>query len=258
LTPEEVHDLHRELRRLASGLTVWGRLVPTRLGPSVAEVARRVRRLARLVGRLRDRDVTVTLLTPDPRRGARVEDLRFWAEYLGRVREDTRTGRELLRAFLRSERQGGLFERAEAVLDLPPRTDADRGLARILAEERRSRQGRVRRAHRRARRRPSSERLHRLRIRIRQWRHLAALEAATGAIVTRPPPTWPRLQARLGKLHDLDVAIATVPEELDGAAPALRLRRRRRRLRRSVQDELERIVARPRKAAALARRRRAR
>jgi CHAD domain-containing protein len=253
LTPEDVHDLHRELRRLASGLVVWARLVPPRVRPAVAEAARRVRRLARLVGRLRDRDVTIALLSPDARRTHGVELLRPWVEFLGRLREDAHTGRELLRAFLRAERQGGLLDRTRALLDLPRKADADRGLVRILAQERRLRQGRVRRAHRKARRKLSSQRLHRLRIRIRQWRHLAALEVAAGAVVARPPPTWPRLQARLGKLHDLDVAIATVPEDLAGAAPALRLRQRRRKLRRSVRDELERIVARRARAAARAR-----
>lgn len=255
LDPEEVHNIHRELRRLASGLSVWGRLVPASREEGVREVVRRVRRLARLVGRVRDRDVTNALLVPGGLPAGPSERLRPWHEFLGRLREDTHTGRELLRAFLRTELQGGLFERAKRLLDLRPRPDADRGLHRILAEERRRRQGRVRKAHRKARRDPTSERLHRLRIRIRQWRHLATLELAARATVTQPPPpSWRLLQGRLGRLHDLDVALATVPEDLSDAGPAIRLRDRRRKLRRSIRTSLEQIASRPERATVRAQR----
>ncbi len=256
LGPEDIHDLHRELRRLASGLAVWARLVPVREEANVREVAVRVRRLARLVGRVRDRDVTTSLLAPRASRGAAAREPEAWREFLGRLRDDTHTGRELLRAFLRSERQGGLFDRVRALLVLTPRPDANRDLHRILAEERRLRQRRVRRAHRKARRRPSSERLHRLRIRIRQWRHLASLEGVARATANHPPPpSWQRLQTRLGRLHDLDIALATVPVDLAGSAPALRLRNVRKELRRSVRASIERIAARPKRATAQARRR---
>lgn len=251
LTPEETHEIHRELRRLASGLTVWGQLVAANQAEAVRQTAQRVRRLARLVGRARDRDVTTALLAPAgrPRPNGSVEP---WREFLGRLREDTHTGRELLRAFLRTERQAGLFDRAEALLGVLPRTDADRGLHRILAEERRRRQAKVRKAHRRARRDPTSERLHRLRIRIRQWRHLSTLEVAARATESRPPTSWQNLQDRLGRLHDLDVALATVPEDLADSGPVRQLKQRRRKLRQSVRTSLDRIAERPRKVAALA------
>jgi len=254
LPPEAVHDLHRELRRLASGLAVWARLVPADAQAGIEEISQRVRRLARLVGRVRDRDVTLTLLAPAARRRPRSEELGAWHEFLRRLREDGHTGRELLQAFLRTERQGGLFERARGVLELTPRADADRGLHQILGEERRFRQGRVRKAHRKARRRPTSERLHRLRIRIRQWRHLASLELAADAAATQPPPaSWSSLQERLGRIHDLDVALSTVPAELAGSTPAQRLKEVRRVLRASVRLSLERIAARPKRVTARAR-----
>lgn len=242
LTATTVHDLHRDLRRLASGLTVWGQLISRLREEEVEVLARRVRRLARLVGRVRDRDVTGELLAPGPRETGL--SVAWWA-FLGRLREDAHTGRELLRAFLTREQQAGLFDRAVRLLDLPPRADAARGLARILAEERRLRQGRVRRAHRKASRKPSSERLHRLRIRIRQWRHLATLELATRAASHHPPPaSWARLQRRLGELHDLDVTLASVPRELGESATPVHLRARRRLLRRTLEGDLERIVLR--------------
>lgn len=253
LSPNDVHDVHRELRRLASGLAVWGHLVSQPQQEGVREVSRRIRRLARLVGRVRDHDVTASLLLPAGR-GMPNHRLTSWDKFLGRFREDTDTGRELLRAFLRTERQGGLFDRTRGFLDLSPRADASRGLHRILAEERRRRQGRVRKAHRKARREPNTERMHRLRVRIRQWRHFSSLELAARATVHHPPPpSWQRLQDRLGRLHDLDVALATVPEELAAESPARRLRDRRRELRRSVRTSLERIAARPDRATAWAR-----
>ncbi len=254
LPPETVHEVHRELRRLASGLMVWGRLLPPPNEVEAREVGRRVRRLARLVGRARDRDVTATLLAPArtrPRNG----ELRAWREFLGRLEEETHIGRELLRAFLTSEQHAGLFERARALAELEPRRDAAVGLHRILADERRRRQQRVRRAQRRARRDPTSERLHRLRIRIRQWRHLGALETASGATSHHPPPVaWRRLQDHLGQLHDLDVALATLPEELADSGPAVRLRGRRREIRRGVRAALERLASGPERARARIRR----
>ncbi len=242
LPPELLHELHRELRRLASGFVVWDRLVAASDGPGVAELARRLRRLARLVGRVRDHDVTAALLGRGLRRTTRGAEVDRWRGFLGRLREDAHTDRELLRAFLTSERQAGILERSRAALALTLRSDAARGLHHVLGEERRRRQGRVRRAHRKARRRPSVERLHRLRIRIRQWRHLASLEVAAGTGTIHPPTAaWRLLQARLGRLHDLDVAISSVPEALAEAAPSRRLRDERRELRRLVRSALERL-----------------
>jgi CHAD domain-containing protein len=244
LSPEAVHDLHRDLRRLAILLSVWERLVPAERAVTVDELARRLRRLARLVGRVRDRDVTAGLLEPS----ARGRDPR-WGEFLGRLREDREAGRELLRAFLTSERQAGLLDRLAETLAVEPRAGAARSLERILTDIRHRRQARVDKAHRKARRDPSAERLHRLRIRIRQWRHLAALESVVGS--RRNPVTsgWQQLQGRLGRLHDLDVALATIPEELGSAPVALRLTERRRRVRLEVRRSLERMGPLPRAAA---------
>jgi len=244
LSPEAIHDLHRDLRRLAILLSVWERLVPTERSAAVDELSQRLRRLARLVGRVRDRDVTASLLAPS----ARGQDP-GWGEFLGRLREDRDAGRELLRAFLTSERQAGLFDRLAETLEVEPKAGAGRSLERILTEVRHRRQGRVDRARRKARRDPSAERLHRLRIRIRRWRHLAALEAAVGLRrAPNPSPSWQRLQGRLGQLHDLDVALATVPEELGAASAAQRLTERRRRVRLRVRRSLERIGPLPRPA----------
>ncbi len=249
LPPDVLHALHQELRRVASGLAVWGRLVPVRAEAEVEEVAQRLRRLARLVGRVRDRDVTMDLLARGGRGAASAADREAWRGFLGRLREDGHTDRELLRAFLTTERASGLLDRAQSALELPARPDAAQGLAQILGQERRERQGRVRKARRKARRKPTVERLHRLRIRIRQWRHLASIEAAAGHAGAPPPESWRQLQARLGRLHDLDVALATVPETLADSAPCRRLRASRRTLRRGIQQGLAGLGVRPRTAA---------
>ncbi len=257
--PEDVlHSLHQDLRRLASGLAVWGRLVPAREEAAVEEVAQRLRRLARLVGRVRDRDVTMELLARGGRGAASAADREAWRSFLGRLREDGHTDRELLRAFLTTERASGLLDRARGALSVPPRLDATRGLSEILGKERHLRQGRVRRARRKARRRPTIERLHRLRIRIRQWRHLASIETAAGAAIGRPPPqAWRQLQARLGRLHDLDVALTTVPDVLAESAQARRLKTARRTLREGIRRSLERLGVRTASLAPTRRRARA-
>ncbi len=240
---ELLHDLHRDLRRLASGLKVWMLLVPSRHGGELTELNGRLRRLARRVGRVRDRDVSLTVLDPVvPSRGS-PRDRAYWESVVTRLRDDAHTGRELLKALLRSEEQGGLFERVRTGFALRPPPGADRGLDRVLREERDLRHRKVRRAHRRARRKPSSERLHRLRIRIRQWRHLAALERATGvAASARPSAAWQRLQDGLGRVHDLDVALAALPRDLVQSPPAEKLRRDRRVLRTSLGEALEHLA----------------
>jgi CHAD domain-containing protein len=249
-TPEDVHRIHQDLRRLASGLTVWDRIVPARHRSEAREVQQRLRRLARLVGRVRDRDITAGLLAPASGRSPPSRNPE-WVEFLGRLRDDTRTGRELLQAFLRTERRGGLLVRVGRLLERPVGPEARRDLGQLLGREGSRRHGRLAKAHRKARERPTSARLHRLRIRIRQWRHFNGL--ANGVRRARgglPSPAWQRLQERLGNLHDLDVALATVPDDLADTAAARRLRRDRRRLLASVQAALDRLEVQPRPPSA--------
>jgi CHAD domain-containing protein len=98
----------------------------------------------------------------------------------------------------------------------------------------------VRLAHRRARRRPSSERLHRLRIQVRRLRHLS--EVRTRLDRRHPhafPPAVRRLQTRLGRLHDLDVVLAGLDEDLRSTEWARSLKRERRRVRTAIRTSLE-------------------
>lgn len=232
------------MRRLRVGLELWGQLLREKDRVPVAALARRTKRLARLVGQVRDRDIVLELLErtrpsdPDP------AEARSFQQFWGRLKDEARTSRELLRAFLTTERDAGLLRSIAESLKVTPRAHAAADLARLMAEENRARHDKVRRAHRRASERPSSERLHRLRIRLRQLRHVSELTRSVVPAAAHPIPTsFRKLQDRLGELHDLDVALATLEPSLDRSAWAADLRKVRRRVRVSARRELDRLTA---------------
>ncbi len=232
------------MRRLRVGLELWAQLLPPKERDAVATLGRRLKRLARLVGEVRDRDIVLELLEQARPRAADPLETRRFHQFWGRLRDDSRTGRELLRAFLTTEREAGLFRAVAQALETPPRPSAAAELARLMAAENRTRHEKVQRAHRRATRRPSSDRLHRLRIRLRQLRHVAEItRSVEPASAHRIPAVFQRLQDRLGKLHDLDVALATLDPDLNRSPWASDLRRVRRRTRTAARIELERLSA---------------
>ncbi len=218
---------------------MWARVLPRPDAATLESLIPRVRRLSRLVGRVRDKDVTIALFArqaraaDDPREAQRVR------RFLMRQRDDARTGRELLGAFLKTERDGGLFAGVAGFLARSPGRGPSSRLGRLLTEEDAARRGRLEKARAKARRRPTPERLHRLRIRVRQLRHFADLTASAGSgSVARVPPLLRRLQGRLGRLHDLDVALSTLDPELKDTAWALRLDEHRRAMRRETRVAL--------------------
>lgn len=242
-SPERVHRLHRAMRRLRVGLELWGRLLSAADRATVTTLSRRVKRLARLVGQVRDRDIVLDVLQHTRPRGATALETQQFHRFWGRLRDDSRTGRELLRAFLTSERESGLFRSIEEALSLRPRSSAASDLTRAMARENVDRHEKVRRAHRRASEKASSERLHRLRIRLRQFRHVAELTRSVEPMVAhRVPVVFRRLQDRLGKLHDLDVTLATLDPELDRSPWATGLRKVRRLTRTAARAELDRLA----------------
>jgi CHAD domain-containing protein len=240
LTPESLHGLHRSMRRLRHALTLWTRVLRPQDRALMKPLDRRLSRLSRLVGRVRDRDVMLGLLEggslPAPRRG----DVTLVARLRSRWRDDARTGRELLRVFLRSERDAHLFEQLEATLSLVPRSDGRVNLAALLEQEEEVRQERVRAAHRKARRKGTVARLHRLRIQVRRLRHLDELRGRLEPDRPQlPPPTVRRLQSQLGRLHDLDIVLDGIGSGLAGTAWGKALRRERRRVRRAIEASLD-------------------
>jgi CHAD domain-containing protein len=205
-------------------------------------LVRRVRRLARAVGDVRDRDVTLALIereAPSPGRSAKgSEELR---RFLGRLRDDASTGRELLRASLTTARRDGLFRDLRLALSVPLRGNAARELERLVRDGWKDHRRKTTKAHRRARQRPSAGRLHRLRIRLRRWRQFATLaEISRAELPERLGGGWGALQDRLGEVHDLDVAIALLPEALSRSPLGARLARALREKRSSAVVALER------------------
>ncbi len=234
-SPASLHRLHREMRRLRTGLGIWGEILGAAGQARLHPLLVRLRRLTRLVGQVRDRDVTLGLLEGVAERPAADDEREQLRQYRARLADDARTGRELLRAFLRSEREARLFDQIAEGFALKPRARSGVQLARVFAENQRRGHGKVVRAHRKARRRPTMDRLHRLRIRVRRLRQISELASAVDP--EHDPAvaeSLRRLQQHLGRLHDLDVLVQDLDPGLQGASWARALRRERRRQRKAI------------------------
>ncbi|HXW67101.1 MAG TPA: CHAD domain-containing protein [Thermoplasmata archaeon] len=231
-TPESLHDLHRALRRLRQALALWARLLGPADRRALRPLDRRVARLARLIGRVRDRDVMLGLIESANLPRPSADDLPRLLRLRARLRDDARTGRELLKVFARSEIDGRLAEHLETLLRRPARADRVPSVRRLLEDEDERRRLRVRAAHRRARRKSSVNRLHRLRLQIRRLRHLDELRARLDPAFPVPNATAVRrLQAQLGRLHDLDIVLTGLDADLRGSRWAEAMREERRALR---------------------------
>ena len=230
-----LHRLHRQMRRLRTGLSLWEALLPSAERELLHPLDVRIKRLSRLVGRIRDRDIALSLLQRFDGRRARHRDLLRVTRYRIRVQEDARTGRELLRAFLRSERQARLLDDVGERLRSLPRSGSFRDPHRAVVLAHARTYDRLMRAHRQARRRPTMERLHRLRITIRRARQVSDLAAALDPRHERGfAPSLTRLQKKLGDLHDFDMVLVGLDDEVRKTAWADALRNERRRHRREV------------------------
>lgn len=223
-------------------MRVWGLLLSPRDAEAVRRTAQRLKRLARLVGQVRDRDVTLGLVTRAGPAGAARAEAREAARYLARIRDEASTGRELLRVHLRTEAEAGLFLGLRQLSDRPGRRSRGARFPPLLTSELEARRRKLSRAHRRAGKRPTPERLHELRIRIRRLRHL---EELADALALSPPTALPRelrgLQNLLGRIHDLDVALGSMGPKLRRSAWARRLREVRRRERATASRSIVRL-----------------
>ncbi|HYA54147.1 MAG TPA: CHAD domain-containing protein, partial [Thermoplasmata archaeon] len=232
---ESLHRLHRQMRRLRTGLALWEALLPSAERELLHPLDVRIKRLSRLVGRIRDRDIALSLLQHFDRAHADREDIVVVERFRRRVQDDARTGRELLRAFLRSERQARLLDDVAERLRSLPRSGNFQSANRAVALAHERTHDNLRRAHRKALRRPTMQRLHRLRIRIRRARQFTDL-----AVVLDPrherkfSAAMVRLQKVLGDLHDLDMVLVGLDRDMQATAWAGGLKKERRRLRREV------------------------
>ncbi|MCI4357570.1 MAG: CHAD domain-containing protein [Thermoplasmata archaeon] len=237
-TPEQLHRFHQRLRRLRASIRLLARLLPEAQADRALEIHRRLRRVARLVGEVRDFDVAIAHLS-DPRLSVAAEppDERLEG-MLRRMGEEAGTGRALLGAFLRSEIDRGLFEESDRlVATAGARLDG----AKAWTACRRavtSGRSRVERSLRRARRRSNPDRMHRLRIELRRAHILSDLvDAAVGRVEPSFPARLSGLQRSLGALHDLDLLVDGFEDVRGKAARSPWVRRedqRRRALRKEI------------------------
>jgi CHAD domain-containing protein len=249
-TPESLHRLHRQMRRLRTGLALWEALLPVAERELLHPLDVRIKRLSRLVGRIRDRDITLSLLQRFDRRKAGPKDAFPVERYRTRLREDARTGRELLRAFLRSEKQARLFDDLAERLRSLPRAGSFANAPRALQQAEERTYDNLRRARRKAIQHPTMERLHRLRIRIRRARQFSDLAVTLDPRHHRRfPVVFVRLQKELGDLHDLDMVLAGLDVDVQRTDWAASLRKERRRRRRRIVGELERLIRAEKKRA---------
>ena len=228
--PETLHRLHRDLRELR---VTHRLLVPLpKAGGSDDATDRRLQRLASRVGEVRDRDVAIEIL------------LRAGGDVGGKLRRGLQTrlrhegdiGRELLRAAARVEMERHLLQTvlrdvSSAAVPSPARLRHD--MESTLGQH----HARVVRAFRRGLRKPSTRRLHRLRIALRNAR---ALRILVGKVTAHPATSVPadldKLQRALGRLHDLDMVaerIAALPstDNLDRWERVWRKARKTERIR---------------------------
>jgi CHAD domain-containing protein len=237
--PESLHSLHRDMRRLGAGLDLWRRLLASRDRELLRPLDARVRRLSRLVGRVRDRDIAIALLERVDGKPYSRGEARRLEQYRTRLRDDARTGRELLRAFLRAERDAHLFDRVQDSFHVRPAARRVTELPKLIARSHLRNRARLEDAHRKARRRPSPSRLHHLRIRVRGVRHLSEIsKKVVPTVVPEFSTALRKLQGDLGRLHDLDVVLDGLDREIRSTAWAEALRKKRRRQRRRIAERL--------------------
>jgi CHAD domain-containing protein len=240
-TAKSLHRLHQELRRLRTALAVWEQLIGSvdqaRLHPLVEQI----RRLARLGGQVRDRDVTLGILEDVAELAKSDQEVEELRHYRARLEDDARTGRELLRAYLRSERHSLLFEHLSEVLGTKTRPGASSDLHKVLTSRHDEGHAKIVKAHRKARRRPSMNRMHRLRIQVRKFRQMSELASAVDpAHSPMLAKSLRRLQQDLGHLHDLDVLLSDLDPTLAESPWAAALNKQRRRGYKAIRKVLKR------------------
>jgi CHAD domain-containing protein len=231
---ETLHRLHRDLRELR---VTHRLLVPLPKGGAGEDVTdRRLQRLAGRVGEVRDRDVAIDILL---RSGGNVGG-KLRRSLQARLRHEGEIGRELLRAAARLEMERHLLQtviRDVSSAPVPTPAVLRHEMETALAQHHAT----VVRAFRRGLRKPSTRRLHRLRIALRNARALRVLVGkVTGHPANSVPADLDKLQRALGRLHDLDM----VAERIAALPSGDNLDKWEREWRRARKTERIRVLAR--------------
>lgn len=247
---EALHDLRIALRCVRRLLEAFARL----LRDTTAErVDRRLRDLAKALGPARDLDVWIALLArPGVRRSAAGDP--HWAAFVEHQQRERENAQRAVRALLGRPRARKLLSRLGYLLRVELHERAGTSGRSFGAYARRQ----VRRAFKAMVREQAlaasnrAEALHELRIAIRKARLLAdlllpVLGPGAGFLILR----LRRVERRLGRIHDLDVALDRA-KALGRRCPAALgsvLRKRRRKQVRAFRREWDLLTA----PAALAR-----
>jgi len=217
---EAAHDLRVTTRRMASALDVWAGLI----GDRTERIHRRLRRLRRAAGPLRDAEVMRDLLLriaaslPHYSRLA-VEDLarRIERQLLRRSAPAARAARKALVTKIARDLERSLAPRAHAhvrpIGAVAARADA---IARVAQLERTARSTLAS-----AIRDGKDDALHAARIAVKRWRYgvesLRALDRDSRAAAARRAPALVEtraLQRALGTLHDLAEVSETIAKRI--------------------------------------------
>jgi len=227
---ETLHRLHRDLRELR---VTHRLLVPLPKGAAAEDTTdRRLQRLANLVGEVRDRDVAIAILL----RSGGDAGGKLRRSLQTRLRHEGQVGRELLRADARVELDRHLLQtvlRDVSSASVPAPAQLRHDMEAALTQ----RHATVVRGFRRALRKPSTRRMHRLRIALRNSRAVRILVGrVTGHPANNVPADLDKLQKALGRLHDMDMVaerIASLPsgENLDRWERQWRKARKTERIR---------------------------
>ncbi len=235
-TPGKIHQLHRSLRRLRLDLGLLGRFAPRLFHSKLQALDEHLQLLSRRVGQVRDVDVMLQLLAELP--VVTAEDGRSTVKDLrARLRKTRLPHQDRVLRLARSLESRRTFERLSHLTGLDRRRFRGR-FAAALESEIAARRRRVRRAQRRAVRRPSKDRLHQLRKEIRKTRDvLRSLEVEPVGLRPEPSRRLARLQRHLGRVHDLDVLASA----LEAVGDSVDLRRARRHLHRERRNWAKRV-----------------
>ncbi len=207
ISADELHVLHRQLRQVRIELRLWNGFTRSTRG---REDLDRLRHLTGLVGEVRDRDVSGALVKKSLAEQKRRFAIIGISSIQRRLDAEGEIGRGLLTAYARSLRTSHLFNEVQRRVDRSALPSTDRRFRLVSRSALTKQIRRLIKAARRTHRKPTTSRLHQLRIEIRRGRTLRA--ALGGSEIERSGRTGilRRLQALLGRIHDQDVLLAWI------------------------------------------------
>ena len=213
--PEDIHDLRVSSRRLREGLALFEPLYPP---PALDRAVRRVRKVTRLLGAMRNTDEALVFfreLAAEPDVDA-VEGLELLVARYGQLRDAERARLEEGLRQLDFDRMRNVLERTVATPRLfvsSSVVDPFVHLADFAAESLRARCAEVLELVPAACSEENVEAQHALRIAVKHWRYrLELLSFLLGGGFGEMHGTVKGYQEVLGKMHDLDVFAGIVRE----------------------------------------------